>query len=394
MRNVRIPAALTLIVGAGLAMSLTIAAGGAACAYAYATLAEAAASAASTPPEGALATYVAGVHRLEAVALWSFAALALASVVLAFAGRRWLGAKVVRPLDHAMQTVHAIALGELRKAIVVDERTQARRLFAALAQMQQGLVGTLSAVTREAAAVDDCASRLHTQNARLSSGAESQAAAIQQTAATTQQISEGVQRSAQVAEQTNRLAGQASELAHASRTRVRAVIDSMDSIARDSQQISAVVSVVNELAFQTNILALNAAVEAARAGHQGKGFAVVAGEVRSLAQRSAQAAREIEALIGSARGTIAEGARLCTDVGSAMDEVVSAAHEVAQLSDAMSRSASEQSHGVRQLNEAIKDIDAVTQQNAGMVQHLMTTTEDLNERARTLAEAVGAWKLD
>ncbi|WP_114812994.1 methyl-accepting chemotaxis protein [Paraburkholderia kururiensis] len=392
MMYVRIPAALTLVVGAAFAMSLTVAAGGAACAYAYTTLADAAA--ANVPPGDALATYLAGVHRLEAVAFGGFAALALASGLLAFAGRRWLGAKVVRPLDHAMQTVHAIALGELRDAIVVDERTQARRLFVALQQMQQGLVGTLTTVTREAAAVDDCAGRLHAQNVRLSSGAESQAAAIQQTAATTQQISEGVQRSAQVAEETNRLAGEASELAQASRARVRTVIDAMDSIARDSQQISAVVSVVNELAFQTNILALNAAVEAARAGHQGKGFAVVAGEVRSLAQRSAAAAQEIEALIGSARGTIANGAQLCTDVGSAMDEVVSAAHEVAQLSDAMSRSASEQSHGVQQLNAAIKDIDAVTQQNAGMVQHLVNTTEDLNERARALAEAVGAWRLD
>ncbi len=334
------------------------------------------------------------VHRLECTARWGFAALGAASVMLAFAGRRWLGAKVVRPLDHAMQAVHTIALGELRETIVVNERTQARRLFAALAQMQRGLVDTLTAVTREAVAVDDCATRVHAQNQRLSSGAESQAAAIQQTAATTQQISEGVQRSAQVAQQTNGFAGKASELAHASRTRVRAVIDAMDSIARDSQQISAVVSVVNELAFQTNILALNAAVEAARAGHQGKGFAVVAGEVRNLAQRSAQAAREIEALIDSGRGTIAEGARLCADVGAAMDEVVSAAHEVAQLSHAMSRSASEQSHGVQQLNQAIQDIDAVTQQNAGMVHHLMTTTEELNERARTLAEAVGAWKLN
>ncbi|MBB2984445.1 methyl-accepting chemotaxis protein [Paraburkholderia tropica] len=293
-----------------------------------------------------------------------------------------------------MRAVNAIALGELREKIVIDEATEARKLFAALAQMQQGLVDTLSLVTHEAVAVDDCATHLSSQNLRLSSGTESQAAAIEQTAATTQQISEGVQRSAQVAAQTNSLAENASQLADASRARVRAVIDAMDSVARDSRQISAVVSVVNDLAFQTNILALNAAVEAARAGHQGKGFAVVAAEVRSLAQRSASAAREIDALLTSARSTIEQGTRLCTHVGSAMDEVVAAAHEVVELSDDMSRSASEQSHGVQQLNQAIREIDSVTQQNAGMVQHLVEATDDLNGRARTLAHAVGAWKLD
>lgn len=153
------------------------------------------------------------------------------------------------------------------------------------------------------------------------------------------------------------------------------------------------ISVVNGLAFQTNILALNAAVEAARAGHQGKGFAVVAAEVRSLAHRSANAAREIEGLIDNALGAIEKGARLCADVGTAMDDVVAAAHEVVELSDDMSRSASEQSQGVQQLNEAIKAIDSVTQRNAAMVQHLVETTEDLNGRARRLSSAVGAWKL-
>ncbi|WP_322067017.1 methyl-accepting chemotaxis protein [Burkholderia ubonensis] len=322
------------------------------------------------------------------------AALAIGCIVLACAGRRWLTTKVVHPLDGAMRAVNAIALGELHEEIVINEATQARRLFAALAQMQQGLVKTLSLVTSEAAAVDDCATNLSSQNLRLSSGTESQAAAIQQTAATTQQISEGVHRSAQVAAQTNRLAENASQLADASRNRVRSVIDAMDSIAQDSRQISVVVSLVNDLAFQTNILTLNAAVEAARAGHQGKGFAMVASEVRSLAQRSASAAREIEGLIAGAHSTIEKGTRLCADVGTAMDEVVVAAREVVELSDDMSQSASEQSHGVRELNDAIKEIDSVTQQNAQMVQHLVETTEDLNGRARSLASAVGARRLD
>ncbi|MEX3985557.1 methyl-accepting chemotaxis protein [Paraburkholderia sp. EG287A] len=375
-------------------MSLAIAATGAACAYFCSALALDALIAAREPRAGALVAALASMQRLEHIALVCIGILTIGSVMVAFAGRRWLTSKVVHPLDGAMRAVNAIALGELRETIVIDDATQARKLFAALAQMQQGLVKTLSLVTHEAVAVDACATHLSSQNLRLSSGTESQAAAIEQTAATTQQISEGVQRSAQVAAQTNRLAENASQLANASRTRVRAVIDAMDSIANDSRQISAVVSVVNDLAFQTNILALNAAVEAARTGHQGKGFAVVASEVRGLAQRSASAACEIEGLIASARATIEHGAQLCADVGAAMDEVVAAAHEVVELSDDMSRSASEQSHGVRELNDAIKEIDSVTQQNAQMVQHLVETTDDLNGHARSLANAVGAWRLD
>ncbi|PXX03470.1 methyl-accepting chemotaxis protein [Paraburkholderia tropica] len=390
MKKVRIPAALSLVVGAGLAMSLAIAAAGAACVHVSSTLAQTTLGAMRAPGDVSLAP----LQRFEHTALVCIGFPTICAVLMAFAGRRWLTTKVVHPLDGAMRAVNAIALGELREKIVIDEATEARKLFAALAQMQQGLVDTLSLVTHEAVAVDDCATHLSSQNLRLSSGTESQAAAIEQTAATTQQISEGVQRSAQVAAQTNSLAENASQLADASRARVRAVIDAMDSVARDSRQISAVVSVVNDLAFQTNILALNAAVEAARAGHQGKGFAVVAAEVRSLAQRSASAAREIDALLTSARSTIEQGTRLCTHVGSAMDEVVAAAHEVVELSDDMSRSASEQSHGVQQLNQAIREIDSVTQQNAGMVQHLVEATDDLNGRARTLAHAVGAWKLD
>jgi len=393
MTKVRIPAALSIVVGGGLAMTLVLAAAGAVCVEVASTFAAAALSSARGFREIDSIASLADLRHFRHTALLCLAGFAAASVLLAFAARRWLHTKVVRPLDRAMRSVNAIALGELNEPIVIDESTQARRLFAALAQMQQGLVETLSLVTSEAVALDDCASHLSRQNQRLASGTESQAAAIQQTAATTQQISDGVHRSAHVAAQTNRLADNAATLANESRTRVRAVTDAMDSIARDSRQISAVVSVVNGLAFQTNILALNAAVEAARAGHQGKGFAVVAAEVRSLAQRSANAAREIEDLITNARGAIEKGARLCADVGTAMDDVVAAAHEVVELSDDMSRSASEQSLGVQQLNEAIKAIDSVTQQNAAMVQHLVETTEDLNGRARTLAGAVGAWKL-
>ncbi|WP_186190971.1 methyl-accepting chemotaxis protein [Burkholderia gladioli] len=393
MTKIRIPVALSVVVGAGLAMSLVIAALGAACAYMSSALAQTPLDAARALGDWTHVEQLARLQRVEHTMLIAIGSLSTCSVLLAFAGRRWLTAKVVRPLDDAMRAVDAIALGELSEKIVIDEATQARKLFTALERMQQGLVKTLSLVTHEAVALTDCATHISSQNLRLSSGTESQAAAIEQTAATTQQISEGVQRSAQTAAQTNRLAENASRLADGNRTRVRAVIDAMDSIANDSRQISAAVSVINDLAFQTNILALNAAVEAARAGHQGKGFAVVAAEVRGLAQRSAGAAREIDALITSARSTIEQGTRLCADVGISMDDVVTATHEVVELSDDMSRSASEQSHGVQQLNLAIREIDSVTQQNAGMVQHLVEATDDLNGRARTLAHAVAAWKL-
>lgn len=375
-------------------MSLTIGAAGSAFAYLSSRIAALALGlAVQTHDSHALASLslLIQVEHMIAVLL---GALCAASVCVAFAGRRWLTSKVVHPLDGAMRAVDAIAQGELREPILLDERTQARRLFASLARMQQGLIATISLITGEAIAIDDRANGLCGQNLRLSSGTESQAAAIQQTAATTQQMSEAIQRSAHLAARTHALATSASKLAEQSFEHVHAVTIAMGSITHDSRQVSDIVSVVNDLSFQTNLLALNAAVEAARAGHQGKGFAVVAAEVRSLAQRSASAAREIGGLITSARKTIESGAQLCADVGAAMTEMVKAAQEVSELSADMSRASSEQSHAIQQLNEAIKQIDGVTQQNAQTVQLFVDAAADLNGRARSLIDAVRVWKLN
>ncbi|WP_438391863.1 methyl-accepting chemotaxis protein [Caballeronia sp. DA-9] len=393
IKNIRIPAALSIVIGMGLAISLATAAAGGIFVYAFFKAAQIVqAQTRQSYNSDTLANFT-DLARLQHTVVISLVSLSVCGVLVAFVGRRWLETKIVQPLHNAMRVTNSIARGELREPIVVNKNTQARLLFASLAQMQQALVATISLVTGEAVAIDDRATKLSSQNLRLSTGAETQAAAIQETAATTEQLSEGVQRSAQLATQTNRLAENASKLADESRTRVQAVIAAMDSIAQDSRKISEIVAVVNDLAFQTNILALNAAVEAARAGQEGKGFAVVASEVRGLAQRSAGAAQEIDALIAGARTTIEQGSRLCADVGIAIDEVASAAHEVLELSDEMSRSASEQSYGIHQLSTAINEIDNVTQQNARMVQLFVEATEDLNSRARTLTDAVGTWKL-
>jgi methyl-accepting chemotaxis protein len=393
LKNVRIPTALTLAVSGGVVAVLAVSMLAGACAYTTANVLDLASTSAQQAHDTPMLARLDEFRHRQQWLLGCLAAMLATGLATAVGTRRWLDRKVVTPLDGAMQAVSTIAQGDLRKTVVIDENTQARKLFSSLAHMQQALVATISLVKQEAGVIDGNASELANQNLRLANGTDKQAVAIQQTSATAEQISEGVQRSAQLAVQTNALAVNTSKLVSESSVRVRSVIEAMDSIIEDSRRISDVVSVVDDLAFQTNILALNAAVEAARAGQEGRGFAVVASEVRSLAQRSANAGREIDALVTNARRSIEQGARLCGEVGSTMNNVVLAAQEVVQLSNDMSLSASEQSLAISQLNEAIREIDGVTQQNARLVQRFVEATGDLNGRANTLANAVAVWQL-
>ncbi|SEA67603.1 methyl-accepting chemotaxis protein [Paraburkholderia sartisoli] len=393
LKNIRIPTALTLstAMGACGVVMVSILAGTYACLTAdMLAYASAAARRVHDFPELTRIDELTHVLRLIDAGL---AVSIVGGVSGAVVMRRWLGFKVVRPLDAAMRTVSAIADGQLRDPVIVNEKTQARRLFTSLAELQRELAQTVSTAKTAALAINASAGELARENFELSARTEQQAAAIQETAATTQQIAETVQRNARLAEQTSGVAADTSALIAQGSALVQQVVEAMASINNDSSRISEVVAIVDDLAFQTNILALNAAVEAARAGQEGKGFAVVAAEVRSLAQRSAGAAHEIGTLVKKAGRSVHEGARLSSEVGVTITGLVDSVQQVVTLSGEMSQSANEQNQAVRELNDVMRQIDDVTQQNARMVQSFIEATDKMGGRSNALTDAMEAWKL-
>ena len=231
-------------------------------------------------------------------------------------------------------------------------------------------------------------------NADLSARTEQQASALEQTAASIEQLTSTVKENAENARQANQLAGSASDVAQKSGAVVNQVVETMASINASSNQIVDIISVIDGIAFQTNILALNAAVEAARAGEQGRGFAVVASEVRNLAQRSAAAAKEIKALIDDSVGKVAAGSRLVDEAGGTMDEVVASVRRVTEIMGEITVATAEQSEGIAQVNQAVVQMDGVTQQNAALVEQAAAAAESLQEQAAHLAQAVSVFKLD
>ncbi|MES2075760.1 MAG: methyl-accepting chemotaxis protein [Pseudomonadota bacterium] len=231
-------------------------------------------------------------------------------------------------------------------------------------------------------------------NSDLSARTEQQASALEETAASIEQLTSTVKENAENARQANELAGSASDVAQKSGAVVAQVVDTMASINQSSNKIVDIISVIDGIAFQTNILALNAAVEAARAGEQGRGFAVVASEVRNLAQRSAAAAKEIKALIDDSVGKVAIGSKLVDEAGSTMDEVVSSVRRVTAIMSEITVATHEQSEGIAQVNQAITQMDGVTQQNAALVEEAAAAAESLQEQAHHLAQAVSVFKLD
>ena len=231
-------------------------------------------------------------------------------------------------------------------------------------------------------------------NADLSARTEQQASALEETAASIEELTSTVKENAENARQANQLAGSASEVAQRSGAVVTQVVETMASINASSNQIVDIISVIDGIAFQTNILALNAAVEAARAGEQGRGFAVVASEVRNLAQRSAAAAKEIKALIDDSVGKVAAGSRLVDEAGGTMDEVVASVRRVTEIMSEITVATAEQSEGIAQVNQAVVQMDGVTQQNAALVEQAAAASESLQEQAAHLAQVVSVFKLD
>jgi methyl-accepting chemotaxis protein len=316
------------------------------------------------------------------------------TVVLLAAFLAWkLVHSVTQSLARAVKVAETVASGDLSSRIEVTSRDETGQLMAALKRMNEGLVSLVGQVRNSADSIATGSSQIAVGNADLSQRTEEQASNLQQTAASMEEITSTVQQSADTARQATQLATSASAVASQGGKVVGEVITTMEDISASSKKIADIISVIDGIAFQTNILALNAAVEAARAGEQGRGFAVVAGEVRTLAQRSAQAAKEIKSLIGESVEKVENGSRLVTEAGQTMGDIVSQVKRVTDLIGEISSASLEQSAGIGQIGDAVQQLDQVTQQNAALVEESAAAAESLKHQAAALNQTVAIFKL-
>jgi len=328
---------------------------------------------------------------LALIAMACAVALAIVLMVLA---RLVFGRVVVRPLVEAGQVFDRIAAGDLTQRIEAKSNNEIGALFAALRRMQESLTRTVSTVRSGVDEINVGAREISAGNTDLSSRTEEQAASLEETAASMEELAGTVKQNADNARQANQLAASASDVAERGGAAVSEVVSTMQGISASSRKISEIVSVIDGIAFQTNILALNAAVEAARAGEQGKGFAVVAGEVRSLAQRSAQAAKEIKTLIEDSVSKVGAGSQQVERAGATMQEIVASVKRVTDIMGEISAASDEQSSGIEQVNRAVTQMDEVTQQNAALVEEAAAAAGSLQEQAQKLAQAVSVFKIN
>ncbi|CAB3684940.1 hypothetical protein LMG26696_04601 [Achromobacter pulmonis] len=300
---------------------------------------------------------------------------------------------ITTPLAQAVTVAETVARGDLGQPIHADTRDETGRLLLALHDMQDKLAGAVRTIRAGSETISSAAGQIAAGNTDLSSRTEEQAASLEETAASMEELASTVKQNADNARQANQLAASASEVAQRGGAVVSAVVSTMGDISASSRKISEIVSVIDGIAFQTNILALNAAVEAARAGEQGKGFAVVAGEVRSLAQRSAQAAREVKTLIEASVSKVAEGADHAENAGTTMQEVVASVKRVTDIMGEIAAASQEQASGIEQVNRAVSQMDEVTQQNAALVEEAAAAAGSMQDQAHALVNAVGVFRL-
>ncbi len=315
-------------------------------------------------------------------------------LVAAVAGAAFLIRSIKQPLSEAIHIASRIAEGDLSVAIQTHRQDEFGQLVRSLQTMSASLARLVSEVRHTTDGISTASTEIAMGNQDLSSRTEQTASSLQETASSMEQLTGTVKHSAQSAMQANQLATSASDAAQRGGRVVGQVVETMQDIANSSKKIADIIGVIDGIAFQTNILALNAAVEAARAGEQGRGFAVVASEVRSLAQRSANAAKEIKGLIVSSTERVDSGAQLVGEAGQAMSDIVSAIQRVTDMMQDISASASEQSDGIVQVNQAVNQLDQMTQQNAAMVEQSAAAAESLREQASRLAGAVNVFRVE
>ena len=335
---------------------------------------------------------VAGAQAREAT-VWRVAAAVFAMLALLGAATRFAVRAIQRPLHDAVEHARRIGAGDLAVPLHTDRTDEIGDLLRALAAMQDNLRRVVGEVRASTEGIRLASSEVASGNQDLSSRTEQAAASLQQTAASMQQLAGTLRHSADAAAQANQLAVSASGVARQGGQVVAEVVETMQQIHASSQKIADIIGTIDGIAFQTNILALNAAVEAARAGEQGRGFAVVAGEVRALAQRSAEAAKEIKALIGTSVDKVGTGTRLVGDAGKTMHEIVASVQRVTDIIGEISAATREQSAGIGQVNTAVGQLDQVTQQNAALVEEGAAAAESLKDQALRLAGVVSTFRL-
>ncbi|MFT3956663.1 MAG: methyl-accepting chemotaxis protein [Piscinibacter sp.] len=316
-------------------------------------------------------------------------------ILLLLGGVMWFTYRSVQqPIADARALAARIANHDLTGELRVEGRDEPAELLRSLQHMQDSLRGLVGQVRASSENIGTASAEIASGNQDLSQRTEQAASNLQQTASSVEQLNGTVKQSADSARQANQLAASAAEVAQRGGSVVSQVVSTMDEINASSKKIADIIGVIDGIAFQTNILALNAAVEAARAGEQGRGFAVVASEVRSLAQRSAEAAKEIKGLIGTSVDKVETGSRLVSDAGTTMNEIVASVQRVSDIIGEITASAAEQSDGIGQVNTAVNQLDQMTQQNAALVEQSAAAAESLKEQVVRLNQVVGNFRVN
>ncbi|WP_342616184.1 methyl-accepting chemotaxis protein [Rhodoferax sp. GW822-FHT02A01] len=300
---------------------------------------------------------------------------------------------ITRPIYEAVHIARTVAAGDLTCEEQAYSKDECGQLLQSLQDMNNSLIHIVNQVRNGTESMAIATHEIADGNTDLSSRTEEQASALEQTAASMEELASTVKQNFESGRHANQLAESAAQVAAKGGTVVGQVVQTMEAINTSSRKISDIIGVIDGIAFQTNILALNAAVEAARAGDQGRGFAVVASEVRSLAGRSATAAKEIKSLITSSVGNVSEGCKLVEQAGSTMDEIVVHVRRVADLMGEITAASRDQTSGIEQVNQAIGQMDTVTQQNAALVEEAAAAAQSLEHQARTLVQSVSVFKL-
>jgi methyl-accepting chemotaxis protein-1 (serine sensor receptor) len=301
---------------------------------------------------------------------------------------------ITQPISKAVDVAQTVARGDLGSRIEVRGKDETSHLLSALRDMNGRLTEIVDKVRDSSGSIAGAARQIAAGNIDLSQRTEAQASSLQQTAASMEELTSTVKQNADNAQQATTLAANASEVAHKGSTVVGQVVSTMQDISERSSKIADITGIIEGIAFQTNILALNAAVEAARAGEQGRGFAVVASEVRSLAQRSSTAAKEIKELITSSVERVRDGATLAGEAGHTMTEVTQAVARVTDIMEEIAAASAEQRRGIEQVNQAISQMDEVTQRNAALVEEAAAASQSLQDQGQELNAAVAFFRIE